>query len=89
MKETKMDKKEILRNRYLNLIPNQPNKPIIIGISWRSENEKYGIQVFSEITTALLEKPFAIVISTPPDLHMKFAKIAIENKIPFFTYLSA
>ena len=38
------NKKEILRNRYLNLIPNQPNKPIVIGISWRSENEKYGIQ---------------------------------------------
>ena len=65
----------------------------VIGFDPREDrrkeaNEKYGIQVFSEITTALLEKPFAIVISTPPDLHMKFAKIAIENKIPFFTEAS-
>jgi len=50
--------------------------------------EKYGTVTYSEITEALGEKPEAMIISTPPDLHMKYAKIAIENKIPFFTEAS-
>ena len=48
--------------------------------------EKYKIQTFSDIENAIKEeRPNAMVISTPPDLHMKYAKIALQNKIHFFT----
>jgi predicted dehydrogenase len=50
--------------------------------------EKYGVKSYSQISKSLEEKPDAIIISTPPDLHMKYAKIAIENNIPFFTEAS-
>ncbi|MEX0764798.1 MAG: Gfo/Idh/MocA family oxidoreductase [Nitrosopumilaceae archaeon] len=51
-------------------------------------NEKYQIKTFTDISEALKEKPNAMVISTPPDLHMKYAKVAIQNKIHFFTEAS-
>ncbi len=65
----------------------------IIGFDSRKDrceeaSEKYSIETFQEITKALDEKPDAMVISTPPDLHMKYAKIALENKIHFFTEAS-
>lgn len=50
--------------------------------------EKYEIKTFIDISEALKENPDAMIISTPPDLHMKYAKIAIENKIHFFTEAS-
>jgi predicted dehydrogenase len=49
---------------------------------------KYSIQTFTDISFALKEKPNVMIISTPPDLHMKYAKIAIENKLHFFTEAS-
>lgn len=65
----------------------------IIGFDLREDrcleaSKKYNIDTFQDITKALDEKPDAMVISTPPDLHMKFAKIALENKIHFFTEAS-
>lgn len=65
----------------------------IIGFDTREDrckeaNEKYQIQVFTDISKALNEKPDAMIISTPPDLHMKYAKIAIKNRIHFFTEAS-
>lgn len=50
--------------------------------------KKYSICTFTEIDSALNEKPDAMIISTPPDLHMKYAKIALENNIHFFTEAS-
>jgi len=50
--------------------------------------EKYGCKTFSDLNIALNEKPDAMIISTPPDLHIKYAKLAIENKINFFTEAS-
>ena len=50
--------------------------------------EKYKIKTYTDISEALKEKPHAMIISTPPDLHMKYAKIAIQNKIHFFTEAS-
>ena len=50
--------------------------------------EKYKIKTYTDISEALKEKPLAMIISTPPDLHMKYAKIAIQNKIHFFTEAS-
>jgi len=65
----------------------------IIGFDSREDrckeaSEKYSIETFQDITRVLDEKPDAMVISTPPDLHMKYAKIALENKIHFFTEAS-
>lgn len=65
----------------------------VIGFDTREDrckeaNEKYQISTFTDISNALKENPNAMVISTPPDLHMKYAKIAIKNKIHFFTEAS-
>ena len=65
----------------------------IIGFDTRDDrgkeaNEKYQISTFTDISEALKEKPDAMIISTPPDLHMKYAKMAIKNKIHFFTEAS-
>jgi len=65
----------------------------IIGFDSREDrckevSEKYGITTFQDITKALDEKPDAMVISTPPDIHMKYAIIALDNKIHFFTEAS-
>jgi len=54
----------------------------------KESQSKYSIQTFTDISSALKEKPNAMIISTPPDLHMKYAKIAIENKLHFFTEAS-
>ena len=52
----------------------------------RKESEKkYHVQTFSSINDALKQKPDALIISTPPDLHTKYAKIAIKHKLHFFT----
>ncbi len=65
----------------------------VIGFDTREDRcmevtEKYQIPIFTDISNALKENPNAMVISTPPDLHMKYAKIAIKNKIHFFTEAS-
>ena len=65
----------------------------IIGFDTREDRrkeayEKYQIKTYSDIKEALKESPGAMIISTPPDLHMKYAKIAIENGINFFTEAS-
>lgn len=62
----------------------------VIGFDPRQDRreeskKKYHIETFSTISDALKQKPDAMVISTPPDLHAKYAKIAIRNKIHFFT----
>jgi len=69
------------------------NEDEIIGFDIKVERckeavEKYQIIAYSDFSECLAEKPDAIVISTPPDLHMKYAKEAIRNKIHFFTEAS-
>tara|TARA_B100001750_G_C15499852_1_gene596474 strand:- start:215 stop:1243 length:1029 start_codon:yes stop_codon:yes gene_type:complete len=69
------------------------NQNDVIGFDPRDDRckesfEKYGINTFNDITFALEEKPDVMIISTPPDLHMKYAKISLENKIHFFTEAS-
>ena len=51
----------------------------------RNEAEQYGIQVFDNFSNALSENPKVMIISTPPDLHLYYSKIAIKEKIHFFT----
>lgn len=47
--------------------------------------EKLGIETFEDFDVAMEQKFDAMVISTPPNLHMQFAKIAAERGIHFFT----
>ncbi len=65
----------------------------IIGFDIRKDRRietmnKYGIKTFSQLDEALDKKPKLMIISTSPDLHLKYAKIAIEKKINFFTELN-
>jgi predicted dehydrogenase len=62
----------------------------IIGFDIRKDrrdeaSNKYGIETVSSLKDALERKPEAMIISTPPDLHAKYANIAIDNGIHFFT----
>ena len=79
------------KRRIRNLKHLQQNN--IIGFDLRKDRckeafEKYQIKTYYDIEKALKESPDAMIISTPPDLHMKYAKIAIQNKIHFFTEAS-
>jgi len=66
------------------------NEKNIIGFDVNSKrckeaSEKYKIQTFSTIDDGLNDNPDVMIISTPPDLHMEYAKIALKNGIHFFT----
>ena len=65
----------------------------IIGFDVRTErrNEvlrKYGINTVSNPNDAVKKMPQAMIISTPPDHHLKYANIAIKKKVNFFTELN-
>lgn len=47
--------------------------------------KKYDIDTVSNIDEAIARKPDAMIISTPPDLHFKYANLAIKHGINFFT----
>jgi len=49
---------------------------------------KYKIKTFENIDDALTHNPKAMIISTPPDLHLKYANLAIKNNIDFFMELN-
>ncbi|MDE1817919.1 MAG: Gfo/Idh/MocA family oxidoreductase [Thaumarchaeota archaeon] len=62
----------------------------IVGFDIRKDrrneaSSKYGIETVSSLKDALARNPEAMIISTPPDLHAKYANIAIDNEIHFFT----
>jgi predicted dehydrogenase len=50
--------------------------------------QKYKIKTFEKINDALKCNPNAMIVSTPPDLHLKYANIAIDNNIDFFMELN-
>jgi len=61
----------------------------VIGFDPRSdrtdEAKDYGIQVFNDFDEAIAnQKPDAFLISTPPNLHMKYANFAAKNNISCF-----
>jgi predicted dehydrogenase len=65
----------------------------IIGFDTREDRakdaeEKYDIQAFTDFDEAMDQNPDALIISTPPDLHMKYALIAAKNSKHFFTEAS-
>lgn len=55
----------------------------------RQETEKlYHIRTVSKVKSSLIEDIDAFIISTPPDLHTPYLKLAIENNIPAFVEAS-
>ena len=65
----------------------------ILGFDVRNDRleeskRKYQIQTYSDIDDAINQNPNLIIISTPPNLHLKYVQIATKNKIPFFTELN-
>lgn len=65
----------------------------IIGYDPRTDRrqeaeERYGVQTFSDFDKAMSTDPDALIISTPPDLHMQYARIAALNGKHFFTEAS-
>jgi predicted dehydrogenase len=65
----------------------------IVGFDTREDRtkeveEKYNIRTFTNFDNAMKEDPDALIISTPPDLHTKYARIAAENNKHFFTEAS-
>jgi|LWDU01.1.fsa_nt_gi predicted dehydrogenase len=61
----------------------------VIGFDIRQdrikEAAKLGIQTFPTIEDALKQKPDAVIISTSPNIHIKYVQKIINLKIPFFT----
>ena len=76
------------KRRVRNLIA-LGHKDTVAGFDLREdrrvEAEKYGITVYEDFESALIEhKPDAFLISTPPNLHMHYADIAVKNDISCF-----
>lgn len=62
----------------------------IIGFDPRADRrkeaeEKCKIKTFSDFDEAMAQDPDALVISTPPDLHVKYAMVAAKKDKHFFT----
>ena len=62
----------------------------IVGFDPNEDRRKevknlYQIRTISDIKEGLKENPNCMIISTPPNLHYKYAKMAIKNNIHFFT----
>jgi predicted dehydrogenase len=65
----------------------------IIGYDMRDDrikevSKKYKIKTVTNFEDALRCKPTTMFISSPPDLHNRYVKLAIKNKINFFTELN-
>lgn len=65
----------------------------IVGYDPRADRrqeaeERYGVRTFSDFDEAMGTDPDALIISTPPDLHMLYARIAALNGKHFFTEAS-
>lgn len=51
--------------------------------------EKYGVRTFADFDEALAAfNPEALIISTPPDLHVKYAKLAVAQDRHYFSEAS-
>lgn len=56
----------------------------------RAEAERlYGVTTYDDFFTVLTQcKPDALIISVPPDLHHRYMKVALDQRIPFFVEAS-
>jgi predicted dehydrogenase len=62
----------------------------VIGFDPRADRceeagSTYGIQAYTDFDQAMSGDPDALIISTPPDLHMRYAHIAADSGKCFFT----
>jgi len=87
-----MGKRRIRNILHLNEVSGSGIDDIIgfdVSESKRKESEKeYGIRTVSSLEDGLKEKPDAMVISTPPHLHLDYMKAAVREGIPYFVELS-
>ncbi len=65
----------------------------ILGFDRKDERRKeaeskYGIKTFGDFQDAIKESPDVFIISTPPDIHNEYIKLAIKNKKPTFVEAS-
>lgn len=65
----------------------------ILGFDKKEEKRKevekiYNIKTFDNFEKALLYNPDALIISTPPNFHNEYIKLAIKNKKPAFVEAS-
>ena len=65
----------------------------IIGFDFREDrrkeaHEKYGIATVKELTQELLNGRDAYIISTPPDRHNEYMKLAVKHRKPAFVEAS-
>lgn len=65
----------------------------ILGFDLRQDRrkeaeKKYGIKTFESFQQGMQENPDILIISTPPDKHNEYIKLAIENKKPAFVEAS-
>lgn len=65
----------------------------IIGFDPREDRceeagKKYGVETFTDFDRAMTLKPDALIISTPPNLHMHYAHNAVDGNKHFFTEAS-
>src|SRR5205809_54356 len=61
----------------------------VIGFDPRADrrdeaSSKYGISTFADFSEAMAQRPDALIISTPPDLHMPYMRAAGNAGIHFF-----
>ena len=61
----------------------------IMGFDTREDRrkeaeKKYGIKTFDKFDKAMRDQPDALIVSTPPDLHVKYAMEAVKNRKHFF-----
>jgi predicted dehydrogenase len=54
----------------------------------KEAEEKYGVRTFEDFDQAMQSDPDALIISTPPDLHLKYALEAAKQNKHFFTEAS-
>ena len=76
------------KRRIRNLISLGHNE--ICGLDMRKDRlneseKKYGIKVFPTFQSSISQKPDIMIISTSPNAHLKYVRLAVQNKIPFFT----
>lgn len=62
----------------------------IVGFDIRKDRTKqtselYSIDVEEDFDSAIAKKPDVMIISTPPQKHLEYVRIAAKNKIHFFT----
>jgi predicted dehydrogenase len=50
----------------------------------KEAEEKYGVKTFADFDRAMAENPDVLIVSTPPDLHMKYALAAAKAGKHFF-----